>query len=266
MEKKSVSIRDGLLTTPYLTAGSGPPLVYLHSHLGLRWLDLLEQLSASFTVYAPVLPGFDESEGLEHLDDVVDMGLFVLDFIDALGLERPVLVGHSFGGMVAAEAASLCSPCVSRVVLIAPLGLWRDDAPVADFFTMRGSGLAPLIWHDVESEAATSFSRPPETEAERAEQMINQAQSLAAAGKYLWPIPDKGLKKRIHRLTAPALVLWGASDKLAPSALAEEFGSKLKDGRVQIIENASHMLPVEQPAAVAGAILDFARAAAAAAR
>ncbi len=44
---------------------------------------------------------------------------------------------------------------------------------------------------------------------------------MGATGKFIWPIPDKGLKKRIHRITAPTLLLWGEHDRLVPRAYAE---------------------------------------------
>ncbi len=149
MDTKSVSVRDGLLTTKYLTAGRGRPLVFLHGaggHPGA--LPLFDRLAERFTVYAPWHPGWGEpAEDLDHLDDVIDLALYYHDFFDALELPRPVVVGHSLGGMIAAEAAALCSPCMARLVLIAPAGLWRDDAPIPDFFTMGPQSLAPLLWH-----------------------------------------------------------------------------------------------------------------------
>src|SRR5262245_57624926 len=144
MDTRTVSIRDGRFTTPYLTAGSGPPLVFLHGAYGNQPLPLFDMLAERFTVCAPWPPGWAG----ESLDDVIDLALYYQDFFDALGLERPVLVGHSLGGMIAAETAALCSPCISKLVLIAPMGLWREDAPIPDIFTMGPQSLAPLVWSD----------------------------------------------------------------------------------------------------------------------
>jgi len=74
----------------FLRAGSGDPLVYLHSLLGeVRWLPFFEILSRHFTVYVPETPGFGSSEGLERVDTVHDLAFHYADLLDELGLERP---------------------------------------------------------------------------------------------------------------------------------------------------------------------------------
>ena len=203
--------------------------------------------------WAPETP-----DDLQHLDDLIDLALYYQDFFDALELEQPVLVGHSLGGMFAAETAALCSPCVSRLVLIAPLGFWRDDAPIADIFTMGPQALAPLLWSNLESPIAQAMLTPPESQEEMARRMLERAQSLAAAGKFIWPIPDKGLKKRIHRIKAPTLILWGEDDKLAPPLYAQEFQQRIAGSELRMIPNAAHALPIEQPERVAEEIVRFA--------
>ena len=70
-------------------------------------------------------------------------------------------------------------------------------------------------------------------------------------------IPDKGLKKRIHRVSAPTLIVWGAEDRLVPSVYAEEFSKRLARPRVHIITGAGHAPHLEHPAAVGGLVRDF---------
>jgi pimeloyl-ACP methyl ester carboxylesterase len=78
-----------------------------------------------------------------------------------------------------------------------------------------------------------------------------------ATGKFIWPIPDKGLKKRIHRVKAPTLVLWGKEDRLVPPVYAEEFTRRLADARVQMVDAAGHAPHLEHPEKVARMIGDF---------
>ena len=75
--------------------------------------------------------------------------------------------------------------------------------------------------------------------------------------QFIWPIPDKGLKKRIHRVSAPTLIVWGADDRLVPSVYADEFSKRLASARVHIITGAGHVPHLEHPAAVAGLVRDF---------
>jgi pimeloyl-ACP methyl ester carboxylesterase len=76
-------------------------------------------------------------------------------------------------------------------------------------------------------------------------------------GKFVWPIPDKGLKKRIHRITAPTLIIWGEGDKLISSAYADEFASRIADSRVEIIKGAGHVPQWEQLDQVAPIVTAF---------
>src|SRR5262249_36568381 len=131
--ERPVAIRDGAVRFRVLSSGRGPALVYLHSfHDREAWPPLLDQLAERFTVHAPCHPGVQGSEGVEHLADVVDLALAYDELLAALGLDAACLAGHSFGGMVAAELASLCPGRATGVALISPLGLWLDGKPVAD--------------------------------------------------------------------------------------------------------------------------------------
>src|SRR6266516_4498551 len=85
--------------------GQGDPLVFLHGAGGLLWDPFLDALSERYTVYAPAMPGTANSTGLENVRDLWDLCLSYYDLFDKLGLDTPDVVGHSLGGMVAAELA-----------------------------------------------------------------------------------------------------------------------------------------------------------------
>src|SRR5215813_7510477 len=107
-ESKMVSVRNGMFDAQVTQTGAGEPLVYLHGGGGFPgWAPFLDELAKDFTVYAPMHPGWGESTGLEHLDDVIDMALYYLDLFDALGLSNLNVLGSSLGGMFAAEVAAL---------------------------------------------------------------------------------------------------------------------------------------------------------------
>src|SRR5581483_6240764 len=90
--------------------------------------------------------------------------------------------------------------------------------------------------------------------ADREAQIDAQVQtmwSLACTGKFVWPIPDKGLKKRLHRIQAPTLIIWGKQDGLTPPVYAEEFASRIPGARVELVEGAGHVPQLEQAETVA---------------
>ena len=105
---------------------TGAPLLFLHGAGGIpAWEGVLPLLARDYHVYAPLLPGFGQSTGLEHLDDQLDLFLHGFDVMEALGLERPYVVGESMGGWIAAEMAALRPKEIGRLALAAP------DRPLA---------------------------------------------------------------------------------------------------------------------------------------
>src|ERR1700732_3406737 len=130
-------------------AGDGPPLVFLHGADGLvEESPFLAALGRRWHVFAPLLPGYGDSEGGDTLPDMLAITFHSFDVIEALGLARPHLVGHSMGGMIAAEMPAVAPHDVERLGLIAPAGLWLDDHPIPDFFSKLPHGLPGLFFPD----------------------------------------------------------------------------------------------------------------------
>ena len=233
-------------------------MLFLHGMSGIQgWPPFLENLARSFRVIVPDHPGFGRSEGLEHLDDVVDLTLYYTEFIEALGLDQLYLVGHSLGGMIAAEVAAIAPHVASRLVLVAPLGLWLDDHPVLDFFAATPEELATAMFHDPGSAIANELMTLPSSADAQLEAVLERTKNLSAAGKFLWPIPDKGLKKRIHRIAAPTLLLWGASDRLVSPIYGEAFLKRIQRARLILMTGAGHMLPYEKDDELVEVVTDF---------
>lgn len=245
-----LNLRQGDFPAPVATAGHGPPLLYLHGAIGQKgWAPFLDRLARRFTVHAPWLPGYGDSAGLEHLTDLTDLTLYHLELLDALRLGPAPVIGHFLGGMIAAEMAAYSPPSVSRLVLAAPAGLWRDDAPVADLLALSPAELLDRL---AATPAAAHALNGPHN-ALTADRMPD----LAAAGKFLWPLPDKGLARRAYRIKAPTLILWGQQDQINPPSYANHFQRLIADSRIETLPNAGHLLMLEQPDAFANAITSF---------
>ncbi len=256
-DDRIVPIRDGAVKFRVLSAGRGPALVYLHSfHDRSGWPPLLERLADRFTVSAPFHPGVQGSEGVENIDDVVDLALAYDELLGALGLDAAFLMGHFFGGMAAAELAAICPGRARGLCLISPLGLWLDAKPVADVVILPPADLDALLWKDPESPAARGWRTLPQSDEENVAAQIEQIQRLAAMGKFVWPIPDKGLGKRLHRIAAPTLVMWGDADRVNPPAYAAEFGRRIRRATITTL-TGGHMLHLESADAVAAAAVNF---------
>jgi pimeloyl-ACP methyl ester carboxylesterase len=249
-----------------LEAGEGTPLLFLHGAGGVpAWEGVLPHLSRVFHVYAPLLPGFGRSTGLEHLDDQWDLFLHQFDVIEALGIERPYVVGESMGGWIAAEMAALRPREIGRLGLAAPIGLWRDDSPVVDLFGHMTHELVPYLFHDQSCPAAQSMlaltslvSDKDDRTDDQVELLIGLVRGFRTAAKFLFPVPEHGLEKRLPRITAPTLVVWGAGDRFVAPSYAEIFRARIPDARVEIVPDAGHLVGLERPEPYARALLRFA--------
>ena len=256
-EDRTLAIRDGAVAFRVLSAGRGPHVVYFHSfHERGGWSPFLERLAARYTVHAPLHPGVGGSAGVETLEDVFDLTLAYEELLDALGIASASLVGHFFGGMVAAELAAVFPERVARLVLASPLGLWRDDAPSEDLLILPQEDLPAVLFRDPASEVARRWAVLPESEEENLAAQIESIQRRAAMAKFVWPIPDRGLKKRLHRIAAPTLVLWGEVDRANPVVYAEEWQRRIKGAALRLLPGG-HMVLHEAPAAAAAAVTEF---------
>jgi len=242
-----------------LEAGRGAPLVFLHGAGGLLPDNpFLDTLARRYHVLAPEWPGYGESTGDELLEDMLDFTLHGWDVVEALGLERPHLVGHSMGGMIAAEMACLAPRSVERLVLVAAAGLWLDAHPIPDLFALEPHEFAPVLFHDpVRGAALLTGGVDPSDPAAVRQFYLAHSRRLAMAGKILFPIPNRGVAKRLYRVRAETLILWGAGDRLIPPVYAERWAKLIAGAKVSILADAGHMLPYEQPEAFPAAVSAF---------
>src|SRR4029077_11071509 len=206
----------------------------------------------------PELPGYGESTGEALLEDMLDFTLHGWDVVAALGVERPHLVGHSMGGMIAAEMAALCPREVEKLVLVASAGLWLPEHPMPALFAMLPFEYARLLFHDPEVGAALLTGGADFSNMEAlAEFYIANSRRMAMAGKILFPIPNRRLSKRLYRVTAETLLVWGKSDQVTPPVYGEHFRDAIPGARLVVIDEAGHMVPYEQPEVFVSVVSGF---------
>ena len=244
-------------TQTVFRGGDGPPLVFLHAGGGLDPADpFLAELAASHSIYAPVAPGFADLADLDEIRDVHELALHYDDVLEALGLDGVPVVGHSFGGMTAAELAAHVPKRVSRLVLIAPVGLWNDDYQVADIFATLPPDLPALLFADTSHPAAQAMLSGADGEPDM-EAIVQLVSGLTTLAKFMFPIPDRGLSRRLYRIEAPTLVLWGAEDALVPARYADDFVAAIPDARKVVVDGAGHAVTLERPEEALAAVAGF---------
>ena len=177
-----------------------------------------------------------------------------LDLLDACGARRPVdLVGASASAAtLAAEVAAFSRASVRRLVLVAPLGLFDERRARPPTCSRSALSEIPALFSAQPRVATRRSSRRP-TGADAVEWEIEQARAQEAAARLLWPLGDRGLAKRLHRITAPTLVVWGAEDRIVPPSYAKRFADALGGpARGPPIPGAGHLAELDAPEALAG--------------
>jgi pimeloyl-ACP methyl ester carboxylesterase len=236
--------------------GSGRPLVFLH---GFHPLDpdspFLDLLGRSAAVLAPSHPGFGDSPRPVDFETVYDLVHLYSELIDGLPDEKVTLVGASFGGWLAAEIAASCARRIERLVLIDALGLKlgdRESRDILDIFNTHPDVVRRRSWHDPDKEA-------PDFDAMSDEALIRHARDWDALSLYGWEpyMYNPRLNRWLGRISVPTLVLWGASDGVAPPDYGRGYAALIPGARFALIDGAGHHPERERPDTTARHILDF---------
>lgn len=244
-------------TLEILMAGTGPDVLFLHGGLWLgEEMAFALELSRHARVIAPMHPGFGASPGSERLASADDLAYFYLDLIDQLNLEHVILAGASFGGWVAAEMAVKNCNAIAGLVLIDALGIRpgkRDERDIADIFGIRDSELLKFAYHD--PSRGTGDLRALDDE-----ELRRRLRARDALAHYGWQpyMHNPKLLDRLHRINAPALVIWGEHDGIVKPDYGKAYAAAIPGARFEIIASAAHLAHVERPQDVCRLIADFA--------
>lgn len=247
-------------------AGSGAPLVYLHSAGGESTHAALEELADSFEVLVPVFPGYGESEGIDDIDGMEDAVFHLLDVWDLLGLDAPAVVGLSLGGWMGAELATRYPDKVGKLVLVNPVGLYIEGEPIAEMFGRGAGELAEMLFADQTHPIATAMHAMDDFTGDVGKQVeipiemvLPMWKAMSATAKLGWDpyLHNPKLRGRLRRVTAPTLVIRGAQDGMVPPAHAEAYVADVPGARLEVIDGAAHWLPFERPAELAALVRDF---------
>lgn len=260
----------------YVRAGSGPVVVLVHGILGSRqsWARLVSLLEQDFTVIAPDLFGDEDSARSGRDYTLGGHAGRLRDLLDALGIERVTLVGHSLGGGVAMQFAWLFPQRCERLVLISSGGLGRDLGLILRAPTLPGAGwVLPLIsapWlHRSGELLARQLGRLGLRSGADLEELwrgyvsLGDAEVRHAFLMTIRTVADPGGQtiSALERLPAlahiPTLLVWGARDRLIPVAHGVAAQRAIPGSRLEVFELAGHAPHLSDPLRFARLLREF---------
>jgi pyruvate dehydrogenase E2 component (dihydrolipoamide acetyltransferase) len=239
----------------YATMGDGEEVaVLVHGYGGDKnsWLFVQEPLARTRTVHAIDLPGHGASD-----KDVGDGSLDILartvtGFLDATGIERAHLVGHSLGGAVVAAVAAAAPERVSALTLVAPAGFGRVDAGYLRGFAAAGSRreLRPLLGRLFADEG--QVTRQLVDDLLKYKRLDGVAAALETLVGTLLDGDEQAIDgaSLLARVKVPVTVVWGRADRI----LAPVDATALGQAELRLIEGAGHMAHMEKPQEVVAAV------------
>jgi pimeloyl-ACP methyl ester carboxylesterase len=236
--------------------GQGRPLLFLHAAAGFdQGQPFVAPLSQKYRLIAPSHPGFGQSSLPEWLDSVDDIAYVYLELLDRLKLAEIDLIGCSIGGWIAAELATKVPERVRRLVMVGPVGVKvgpADKLDIPDIFAMPQAEVQKLLHHD-------PVKMTPDPSKMTDEQMATMFRNRETIALLVWEpwMHNPKLKRRLHRIAAPALFIRGASDGLVSDAYMQAYAGLLPNARTLTIAAAGHAPHLEQPDAFAAAVLGF---------
>jgi pimeloyl-ACP methyl ester carboxylesterase len=240
------------IDTAVFTAGDGDPVVWFHGAGTATGFDCLLPIAEHHQLVLAHHPGFGSSADSPYTS-VSDLARHQLDVVDALGIDRFALVGHSMGGWTAATLASFSTARLTKLVLVAPAGLDSPDHPNVDILAVPQDELLSYLTADLSIFGPMDGPPPAEFLAARAREAATWA-TISRHGPF-----DPNLGRWLHRIDVPTLLLWGDADRVIPVEQSAEWAAALPNASITTFAGAGHLLFDERTDAVA-AVAEFVRA------
>ena len=261
---------DGM-TLNYVSAGSGRPVVLIHGNPGSYHdytLAVVGRLSQSYYVVAFDRPGHGYSQRHDSVQTTVEAQARIIhDALQKLSIEKPVLVGHSWGGSLVLAAAVAYGKDLAGIVLLAPAAYpsvsveWWSLLPhIPVIGNIVVNMLTPLLGRTLVRKSVKRAYDPQEVQQDYVEQSLE-----------LWMKPDRiracaydertlgaslsGLSEHYHDIEMPVVIVTGSADRLLdPEDHAYPLHRTIRNSKLIVLPETGHQLPQTRPDAVRSAI------------
>ena len=237
----SKKIKVGELDIHYFTGGQGDPLVVIHGGGdGARaWMKNMEELSGSYTIYVPDLPGFGRSQPIDGDYYIPELAEFVDKFSHELGLKSFYLMGHSLGGGIALSYALKFPHKLKKLILVSSMCLGREIALWVRFLSncvlCRAIGVVALAVLRGVKWVADLILAPVKF-------VIPLSKFSISLGGKVTTLEEQTtvFVNRLSEIMVPTLVVWGAKDPIVPAKHAYAAAELIPDCQVKVFEDSGH--------------------------
>jgi pimeloyl-ACP methyl ester carboxylesterase len=238
--------------------GKGKPLLLLPSEEALEpEAAFVDELARKFEVIIPQAPGYGRSNRPDWITNMDDIAYIYLDLIEKLGLTKLTVMGFSLGGWIAAEMATKDDSRLAKLVLVDAYGIKVGgpfDRDIQDIWLEHPRKVAALKWHDTE-KGKRDFPSMPETK------LAIIARNTETTARFCWEpyMHNPKLKRRLHRIQVPTLVVWGKNDGIVTPDYGKAYSKLIPGAKFATVAKAGHYPHLEQPEAFMKAISGFVR-------
>ncbi|WP_395850536.1 alpha/beta fold hydrolase [Cystobacter fuscus] len=254
MKKQQVELFSETLRLAYTDQGEGRAFLLLHGGAGPASMSGLGgALAKNARTLVPTHPGFNGEPRPDRFTRIEDLVLMYLALLEKLDLRNVVVVGNSVGGWIAAELALRQSPRIAGIVLLNAVGI---DTGVEGREIVDPSKLAPSERAALSFHAPERFSLAPSGPEAAAAMANNQRTLRVYAGEPFMHEPT--LRSRLAGMTLPALVAWGASDRIVDVEYGRLYARSIPGARFELIPEAAHFPHIERQEEVVRLIGGFA--------
>jgi len=269
--EERISHEDGTLAAFSAGPPDAPPVVLVHG-LGhwtqAAWNGLAQRLAPRRRIVAFDLPGFGASDKPDAPYALATFRAALARVVAHFELERFSLVGHSFGGLVAADYAAYASPHVGMLALLDPAGFLRTPSLALRIFASRPAerALARLrpsrrfIDRTLRMAVYDPASWPPEVARQAYELSADPALVRAFARVYAGALREflqlDALHARLRAWQGPTLLVWGRHDRYVPVRALVRAREVYPQATALVLERCGHCPAVEWPDRIARALFD----------
>ena len=231
----------GGLPVRYEVAGEGEPVVLVHGLSGSTrwWSRNVADIAERYRIYLVDLPGFGKMRRLRRRFVLPEASSWLSEWMDAVGLERAHLVGHSMGGYICLRLAARRPAAVRRLVLVAPAGVPTGRSMVGH--------LGPLL-------GAARHAKPSFLPVLVRDALRTGPATLWRAARDLLA---EDVREDLRRIEVPTLLVWGQRDPLIPPAVGDLLREEIPDSRLLVLEKAAHVPMFDRPEEFDAALLAF---------